>query len=109
MIDEYKCLFISPKGYYYSISNAYMAARVLNPLVASHMDMEQIVDAIRDLAQFGFDEFRASNGIITDLIEEIPAYLAVVNATNDSFWSLVEGAEKYDADLKKKAEKNPEK
>ena len=93
MIDEYKRLFISPKGDNYPISNAYMAARVLNPLVASHMDMEQIVDAIQDLAQFGSVKFRTSNYIIKDLIEKVPVYLAAAHATNNLFWSQVEGAE----------------
>ena len=43
MIDEYKRLFVSPEGHYYPISNdAYMAAGVLNTLVALHMDMEKL-------------------------------------------------------------------
>ena len=109
MADEYKRLFIRPSGDYTPIVSAYMAARVLNPLVAVDMDDEQMRDAIKDLFHFGFDEFRPGNGIINDLLEEIPVYRAVLDSTDDSFWSKVEGAAEYDEDLRKKAEASPEK
>ena len=35
--------------------------------------------------------------------------LSAINSTSKSFWSKVEGAAAYDAHLKKKTEKNPEK
>ena len=110
MADEYKRLFIHPSGDYTPIVSAYMAARVLNPLVAADMDDEQMRDAIKDLSHFGFDEFRPGNGIINDLLEEIPVYRAALDSTDESFWSKVEGAAEYDEDLRKKAEAtSPEK
>ena len=74
MIAEYKRLFLHPKGDYYNIVAAYRAARVLNPLVAAEMDDVQMLDAIKDLELFGFDEFRPNNGILKDLCTEMPVY-----------------------------------
>ena len=84
-----------------------MAARVLNPLVAADMSQEEMVDALRDLTAFGFDELRSA--VIQDLIDEIPKYRAAINSTSDSFWSNVEGAAKYDDDLRRKKEEDPDK
>ena len=105
--EEYKRLFIHPNGDYYNIVKAYMAARVLNPLVAADMSQEEMVDALRDLTAFGFDELRSA--VIQDLIDEIPKYRAAINSTSDSFWSNVEGAAKYDDDLRRKKEEDPDK
>ena len=107
IIDEYKRLFISPKGDYSQAVAAYMAARVLNPLVASTMDWEKMTDAIKDLMHFGFDKFRSGCGILDDMIEELPEYRAAVDSTDESFWSNVKGAGEYDETMRKKAEKNP--
>ncbi len=107
MITKYKSLFLHPKEDYFDIVAAYRAARVLNPLVAAEMDNVQMRDAIKDLELFGFDEFRPNNGILKDLRAEIPVYCAVIAATEESFWSQVEGAAEYDAALEKKAEKDP--
>ena len=74
--EEYKRLFIHPNGDYYNIVKAYMAARVLNPLVAADMSQEEMVDALRDLTAFGFDELRSA--VIQDLIDEIPKYRAAI-------------------------------
>ena len=41
-----------------------------DPLVVPTMDKEQMIDAIRDLDHFGFDEFRPTHGVIDDMIEE---------------------------------------
>ena len=49
-------------------------------------------DAIKDLSLFGFDEFRPGNGIIKDLINEMAMYRGVIDATDESFWSEVEGS-----------------
>jgi len=79
----------------------------LNPLVAVDMSNEELIDALKELSNFGFDEFRAA--AIQDLIDEIPQYRAAIDSTSKSFWSDVEGAAKYDADLNKKQENNPAK
>ena len=86
-----------------------MAARVLKSLVVVDMCLDQLVDAIRNLCLFGFDEFRHGSPVVEDLIDELSSYRAVINSTPKSFWSEVEGAADYDVSLKKKAEKNPEK
>ena len=108
VLDEYKRLFVDPSGDYYAATRAFMGARVLNPLVAVNMGMEEMTDAIKDLSYFGFDEFRAGHGIIKDIIGEVPIYLAIIESTSTSFWSEVDGAEEYDAALKKKNDHNPE-
>ena len=73
------------------------------------MCLDQLVGTIRDLCPFGFNEFRHSSSMIEDLIYELSSYCTVINSTPKSFWSGIEGAASYDASLKKKAEKNPEK
>ena len=40
------------------------------------------------------------------MIEKLPTYCAVVDATSELFWSNVEGAEKYNKDLAKKVMKD---
>ena len=107
--DEYKRLLLSPRGDYNETVRFFMAAQVLNPLVAVDMCSDQLVNAIRDLSLLGFDEFRHSSGVIKDLNDELSTYCAVVNSIPESFWSEVEGAAEYNVSLKKKAEKNPEK
>ena len=86
-----------------------MASRVFNPFCVAGMDKEAMVDAIKSLHLFGFDEFRHGRGIIKDIIKELAKYRAVVEATPECYWSELEGAEAYDAKLLKQAEKNPEK
>ena len=49
-----------------------------DPLVVPTMDKEQMIDAIRDLDHFGFDEFRPTHGVIDDMIEELPTYTYVL-------------------------------
>ena len=84
-----------------------MAAPALNPLVAATISDEELADTLRDLTMFEFDEFRPA--AMQDLIDEIPKYRAAINSTSQRFWSSVDGAEKYDLDLMKKKEKEPEK
>ena len=69
--------------------------------------MSRMRDAIKDLSLFGFDEFRPGNGIIKDLINGMAMYRGVMDATDESFWSEVEGASEYDAALRRKAAANP--
>ena len=68
-----------------------------------------MVDTIKSLHLFGFDEFRHGHGNIEDIIKELVKYRAVVEATPECYWSKLEGAEAYDTKLLKQAEKNPEK
>lgn len=105
--DEYKRLFLSPSGDYYQVMKAYMAARSLNPLVAGRMSDLELREAILDLGAYGLDEFRPT--ALQDLIAELPTYRGAINSTPKNFWSEVDGAEKYDRDLKRKIEDNPDK
>ena len=66
-----------------------MAAQVFIPLVVTDMCSDQMVDALRDLRLFGFNEFHLSRGIIEDSINELSSYHAVINSTPKSFWSEV--------------------
>ena len=81
-----------------------MTAPAFDPLVAATMSDEKLADTLRDVTMFQFDKFRPA-----DLIDEIPKYCAAINLTFDHLWSSVDGAEKYDLDLMKKKEKEPEK
>ena len=105
--DEYKRLFISPSGDYYNVLKAYMAARSLNPLVAGTMGDLELREAILDLGAYGIDEFRPA--ALQDLIAELPTYCGAINSTPSDFWSQVDGAQKYDLDLKRKIENDPDK
>ena len=71
------------------------------------MSDEELADTLRDLTMLEFDKFRPV--AMQDLIDEIPKYGDAINLTPDCFWSSVDGAEKYDLDLMKKKEKEPEK
>ena len=104
IFKDVKRLFFSPNGDYYELVGAYTAAAVFDVTVVGGMNQVQIVDRIKDLKKFGFDEFRDGNGIIDDMIKELPAYLAVVNATPEEFWDTVDGAAEFDENLKKKQE-----
>lgn len=104
---EYKRLFIEPTGDYFAVMKANMAARALNPLEAATMSDLELKESLSDLSAYGFDEFRPR--AIQDIINEIPTYRALIASTPLSFWSEVDGAEKYDILLKKRAEGNPEK
>jgi len=106
---DYKRLFLSETGDFYMLCQAYYAARVFNPLAVATMTAPEISMAIKDLRHFNFDEFRVGNGIIEDMINQIPAYLAQVKNTGQSFWNGVEGSAKYDKEIAKKAMKDPEK
>ena len=75
--EEFKRSFLDPKGDYYLSVSAFSAARVLNPLCAAGMDAAAMVDAIKSLHLFGFDEFRLGRGIIEDMEKELPKYRAV--------------------------------
>ena len=101
-------MLVSPDGDYYIATLAFKAARVLNPLVDVDMGKEEMMDAIKDLSHFGFDEFRPGHGIIQDMIEEMPTYLAAIQSTSDTFWDEVEGAPEYDAALETKIKSTPE-
>lgn len=106
MINHYVKNFVTPEGDYKTLTCAYKAARVLNPLVASAMTKEEMIDAINDLKHFKFDEFRPGHGILDQMIAEIPDYVRVLHSTSESFWSLVEGAAEYDKAHQKKFEKD---
>ena len=108
MIKEYIRLFISADGDYHQCVEAYIAARLLNPLAARYMINIELEEAIRDgLCHFGFDEFRRGSGLLDGMIGEIAKYRAAIDSTGANFWSQVEGAEKYDKDLREKAEEDP--
>ena len=109
IITDFKGLFLSPKGDYVTSVSYFMAAHVLDPLCVISMDTEQMIDAIKSLHHFGFDEFRRGRGILNYMIKELHKYQAMVASTTESFWSKVEGAAKYDAKLAKQAEAKPEK
>ena len=109
IVDDYIRLFLDPDGDYFHLSAAYSAARVLNPLVVSAMSQEQIKDTIKDLKHFKFDEFCPKHGIIERLLREVPSYLAVIESTPESFWTTMEGAERYEMALQKKKQKDPSK
>ena len=51
-----------------------------DPLVVPTMDKEQMIDAIRDLDHFGFDEFRPTHGVIDDMIEESCLHILIVKS-----------------------------
>jgi hypothetical protein len=64
----------------------YSSARVLDPHFAIGKNIDLLADKIKALQSFGFDEFcDASSGIISVMIPELPAYIAMVNATTNSF------------------------
>jgi len=109
IFDDYRRLFLTPTGDYFKISAAYHAARVLNPLIAAEMSNVQVEEAVRQLKEFGFDEFRDGGGIIDEIVKEIPNYLARVRSTGVQFWNSVEGADEYDVKLAAKAVEEPEK
>lgn len=104
---EYKRLFLEPAGDYFTVMKANMAARALNPFEAATMTDLELKESLSDLSAYSFDEFcpRA----IQDIINEIPTYCELIVSTPVSFWSEVDGAEKYDKLLKKRSEDNPEK
>ncbi len=62
---------------------------------------------MEELRSFGFDVFSENGGIIEEMVNEIPAYMAKVASTNEMFWNTVEGAEEYDEDLAAKAVQDP--
>ena len=93
--DDYKRLFIDPKGDYSKIVIANKAARALNPLVAKDMTVLELEEAIIGLREYGFDELR-DKVLIEDMAKEIPAYKAAIRSTSESFWSKVDGAKEYD-------------
>ena len=106
IFKDYIRLFLSPNGDFKNLSSAYYAARVMNPLVAAKMSVAGIEAAVKGLKEFGFDEFRDGGGIIDNMIEQIPSYLAKVDRTGVDFWNSVEGAKEYDDKLAKKAVKD---
>lgn len=104
IFKDVKANMFSPDGDYYNLIAAYMAASVFDVTVVGEMNQVQIEDRIKDLKKFGFDEFCDRHGILDDMIDELPAYLVVVNATPDDFWGEVDGAAKYDEKLTEKQE-----
>jgi hypothetical protein len=108
VFEDYHRLFLSPSGDYFQISLSYHAARVLNPLAVMNMTQPQVEQAVRELKAFEFDEFREGGGIIERMIEQVPEFIALVNATKEDFWNSVEDASDYDMDLTKKAINNNE-
>jgi hypothetical protein len=46
------------------------------------------------LSSFDFYEFREASNLLNDLKEEFPKYKALLLATDDSFWSHVDGEHK---------------
>ncbi len=74
--------------------------------VAVTMTDLELKETLTDLSAFGFDELRPA--AIQDIISEIPAYRAIIASTSVTFWSEVDGADKYDHGLSKKQEGDPE-
>lgn len=109
IFKDVKRLFFSPNGDYYNLLRAYVAASIFDVTAVGELNHDQIVDRINDLDKFGFDEFRDGHGIRDDMIDELPTYLALVNATPAEFWDSLDGAEEYDEKLVKKQQSNPEK
>lgn len=110
IFNDYKRLFLVNTGDYFSLSQAYCAARVFNPLlVAATMTIADIEMAVKALRHFNFDEFRIGNGIIEDMIKQIPVYMAPVKSTVQSYWNDVEGAKSMIKDRANKVTKHPEK
>lgn len=114
VIEDYIRLFIKlpgtrGQGDYQQVKKCYFAAAALNPIEAMTMDHAAIEACIKDLRNFDFDEFREVNGILDDVIEEIPAYLALLTNTTDTLLSSLRGAAEYDKDLEDKAAKDPSK
>ncbi len=104
IFDDVRRNFLSPDGDYYDLFGAYIAASVFDVTVVGAMNQDQIVDRINDLRKFGFDEFRDVHGIRDYMIEEIPAYFALVNATPEECFERVDGAEEYDKNRREKQE-----
>ena len=69
------------------------AARVLNPLTTANMYTAYATVAVKELNKFGFVEFRDNGGIIGNMVDELPSYLAKVRTNGDHFWNNVVGAE----------------
>ena len=66
----------------------------------------ELKETLTDLSAYGFDELRPA--AIQDIISEIPAYRAIIASTSGTFWSEIDGADKYDHGLRKKQEEDPE-
>ena len=101
-IRDYKRLFISSSGDYAAFVKGCMGARALYCFAAKDMTVTEITDCLRlrgMFEAFDFDEFRSANNLLSDCIAEIPKYLAKLRSTPETFWSEVEGAEEYDANL----------
>ncbi|KAL3765855.1 hypothetical protein ACHAWO_006400 [Cyclotella atomus] len=109
IFKDYNRLFLDSHGDFKNITTAYHAARVLNPLIAVKMTEAEIKEGVKDLKSFGFDEFHDGNGIIDNIIDEIPYYKGMLDRTGEDFWNGVEGATKYDIDLARKVVDNPDK
>lgn len=65
------------------------------------MTVLELEESIIGLREFGFDELR-DKVLIEDMRKEIPAYIAAIKTTHESFWSKVDGAKEYDDEAKKK-------
>lgn len=107
VFEDFHRIFLRQGGDYTTLTSAYSAASVLNPLVAATMSIETATEKIQSLKSFGFDEFRETHGILDEMIKELPIYMAKVQDTGVLFWNRVEGAHEYDKTLAEKALKNP--
>jgi hypothetical protein len=109
IFEDYKKHCLDANGPFKKLTVAFSAARVLNPFVAKDMNQAtiNIKATVEELRSFGFDVFRENGGIIEEMVNEIPAYMAKVASTNEMFWNTVEGAEEYDEDLAAKAVEDP--
>jgi hypothetical protein len=101
IFEDYKMLFLDANGPFKKLTVTFSAARVLNPLVAKDMNQATIEATVEELRSFGVDVFCENGGIIEEMVNEIPAYMAKVASTNE------EGAEEYDEDLATKAVEDP--
>ena len=70
VIDKINSLFLEDGGDYTAHAQAYMSARVLNPLVAKEMDWRAMHDAVSELRSFGFLAFNGT--FMSALQREIP-------------------------------------
>ena len=101
MIKEFKKLFLNHKCDYPLLVAVFMVTWVLNPLCAVNMDTETMIDVIKSLHLFGFNDFLSRLGIIEDLTKELLVYCVIVTSNHETFWSQVEGADACDTKLVK--------
>ena len=74
IFEDFKRLFLDINGDFRALSATYSSARVLDPNFAMGKNIDLLADKIKALQSFGFDEFCDASGIISAMIDELPAY-----------------------------------